>query len=244
MTRNPEPTREILAPEAIPGMVLPDLARWMAEEARIFNDDAIPFKATLHPGDARVLLITGANASGKSLAFRLIAQLAADHKIEALTLSIRERTGAGTFEMAHMRRTMIYGREESSSTGATSARVVETGFHNLSNRGPAILALDEPEMGLSDGYARALGEFIGQSALEMSGKACGVVVVTHSRPLVRGLQEGLKAAPTHLAMDAGISSLSDWLEHQEHRSVADLLALPEVGHAGYKAVQAILNERT
>lgn len=45
-------------------------------------------------------------------------------------------------------------------------------------------------------------------------------------------------------MDAGVSSISDWLEHREDRSVADLLALPEVGHAGYKAVQAILNERT
>lgn len=30
MAKDPQPTRQILAPEAIPGMILPDLARWMA----------------------------------------------------------------------------------------------------------------------------------------------------------------------------------------------------------------------
>lgn len=138
---------EILAPGQVPGMILPALARWVAEESAVISDDRSPFHGGLVEGDKRVLLVTGENASGKSLAFRLIAQLAGNHGIEPMTLSIRERTGAGTHEMARMRRAFIYGEEETSSTGSTSASVVQAGFRNLGGRnGPALLAFDEPEI--------------------------------------------------------------------------------------------------
>jgi hypothetical protein len=133
---------KVLKQDAVPGMVLPALARWVVEESAVMSDERSPFSGGLVDGDPRVLLITG-----KSLAFRLIAQLAGGHGIEAMTLSIRERTGAGTNEMARMRRAFIYGEEETSSTGSTSAVVVKAGFNNLETRGgPAILGLDEPEI--------------------------------------------------------------------------------------------------
>lgn len=136
----------ILSDDEIPGHILPKLARWTAEESAAFTDERSPFDASFIEGDPRVLLITGANASGKSLAFRMVAQLADSHGIYAITLSIRERTGDGTFEMSRMRRAFIYGTESTSSTGAVSARVVQAGFHNADGDKPAILGLDEPEL--------------------------------------------------------------------------------------------------
>lgn len=233
-------TPRIVEAEAVPGLVLPDLARWTATESAAFTAETAPFEARLIEGDARVLLVTGANASGKSLAFRLIAQLAESHGISPITLSIRERTGGGTFEMARMRQAMVYGREEKSSTGAVSARVVQSGFRNMEGRGPVCLGLDEPEMGLSDGYAEALGEYIGRQATGMSADSCGVMVVTHSRRLAEGIVKGLGAAPAMLTMEPSMTSVAQWIASREERSVEDLLGLEELSSERRKAVQGIL----
>lgn len=238
---------KIVDDAAIPGMVLPDLAKWVCEESAVMTDERSPFHGGLVEGDPRVLLITGENASGKSLVFRLVAQLAGGHGVEAMTLSIRERTGGGTFEMAHMRRAMIFGEEETSSTGAVSARVVAAGFHNLSNRGPAILGLDEPELGLSDGYAEALGEYIGTSAAAMTGNACGVMVVTHSRRLAQGLVRGLSAEPTMIAMlrneDDVAPSVTEWIAGRDERSVEDLLGLQDLALERFRATHRMLTDK-
>lgn len=225
--------------------MLPRLARWAVEESAALADERSPFHGTITDGDPRVLLIVGENASGKSLAFRLVAQVAGSHGIEAITLSIRERTGDGTFEMARMRRAMIYGQETTSSTGATSSRVVQSGFHNMLGRPtPCLLGLDEPEIGLSDGYAEALGEYIGQQAQAIAGNACGVMVVTHSRRLAEGLVRGLGAEPTFVAMlpngDASTPTLDDWIASRETRSVEDLLTLRDVSLDRFRQVQKIL----
>ncbi len=239
MTKQAPP--KIIPAASIPGPALPMLARWIVEDSRIIADESSPFSATLIEGDPRMVLIVGENASGKSLAFRLMAQLAGQHDILPITLSIRERTGAGTMGMESMRRAMIYGNEAENSTGATSARVIESGFNNANRDKPAILALDEPEMGLSDGYAEALGEFIGANTVEASELCCGTVVVTHSRRLVSGLARGLGAMPTMIDMSSAHSSVEAWISSQETRSVEELLDLPEKASERWRAVNKILN---
>lgn len=146
MTRPERGKLRILSDGSVPGMILPALARWAAEESHVLADEDSPFHADLVPGDPRVLLIVGENASGKSLAFRLIAQLAGTHGAVPITISIRERTGAGSDGHERMRRVFMFGDEEQSSTGATSAGVVMSGFSNLDRDKPAILGLDEPEI--------------------------------------------------------------------------------------------------
>jgi hypothetical protein len=236
---------EALKGATIPGMVLPALARWAVTDSAILTADESPFRGTLVTGDERVLVVTGENASGKSLAFRLIMQLANSGGVEPIPISIRERTASGTDEMARMKRAFAYGDEETSSTGSVSARVVQSGFDALDTRAvPAILALDEPEIGLSDGYARALGEYIGARAQGMAGNACGVMVVTHSRALARGLLAGLEAEPTLVAMlgreDEPVASLAQWIETTPERTIDDLLGLREVAHERFRAVSGIL----
>lgn len=231
---------EVLSGVPLPSMVLPRLARWAAQESVAFDACTSPFKARFVEGDERVLLIVGANASGKSLVFRMIAQMADADGIEALTLSIRERSASGPYEMARMRRSMIFGDEETSSTGAISARVVESGFSNLSSRGNAILGFDEPEIGLSDGYAEALGEYIAICVKGMHGNACGVMLVTHSRRLAEGLVRGLGRDPAMLSMGEAPNDVGEWIKSREERSVEELLGLRTVALERFRTVNRLL----
>lgn len=226
-----------------------DLTQGLIEDTLFFTHEDCPFKAAAFDGDRRVLVITGENAAGKSFLFKALSAEFNALDILPVTLSIRERTGGGTFEMSRMRQMFIYGDEADQSTGATSARVVKSGFHNAGREDrPGVLMLDEPEMGLSDGYARALGELIGQKARtpEADGgmnDAChGVVVVSHNRPLVDGLIQGLGGTPAFVNMNAEPLTLNDWLLKTERRSIADLEKLNTLAGERRKATHAILNE--
>lgn len=230
----------LLPSDAVPGPILPALSRWMVDKSRVISDEESPFSATMIDGDPRLVLIVGENASGKSLAFRLLAQLAGSHDVLPITLSIRERTGVGTMGMERMRRAMIFGEEDENSTGATSARVIQSGFHNVEREKPSILGLDEPEIGLSDGYAEALGEFIGASTAKAGPNCCGVIVVTHSRRLVEGLVRGLGSEPTLIDMSSTHATVADWISTTEKRSVEELLALPETGLDRWRQVNKLL----
>lgn len=209
-------------------------ARWLAEESAVFNDG--PFNASVVAGYPRLLLVLGDNASGKSLMFRLIAGEAQREGVHAITLSIRERSGAGVAEMAHMRKAMIFGDEQTSSTGAISARVVETAFRQV-RENPVLLGFDEPELGLSEGYAHALGALIAAEAGAAAAQLRGVVVVTHSRAVVSGLLSGTSASPSVLFAGSDISNLEQWLGHREVRSIDELRALPGIAQERFRAVR-------
>lgn len=219
-------------------------------EESVFRDDASPFPSNVEVGapKSRVLVIVGPNASGKSLAFRLLAGVAHDDKTPIITLSIRERTGSGMSDMSGMRRVMIYGDETQQSTGALSVSVIERGFANVrkrledKNAHGTLLMLDEPELGLSDGYARALGTYLAQQVNELPAAAPGLVLITHSRPMVEALCDAMGTAPHAILMGSETTSLKAWLNATESFTVEDLINLPEKGHAGRKAFEAFVQD--
>jgi hypothetical protein len=213
------------------------LAAYAAAETRLFGDEGSPFRAAVAPGSQKLAVVTGENASGKSLFVRIVAALAQNDELLPVSVSIRERTEGG------MRKAFMFGDEQDQSTGATSVKTIATAFRNLDR--PSILIVDEPELGLSDGYARALGEFIGREARTVPKKCRGVLVVTHSRWLVRGVMLGLVDAPTHVAVAADAApraGLQDWLDEDEFRTVDDLLALRDVGLDRWRRVNRILKD--
>lgn len=66
-----------------------------------------------------------------------------------------------------------------------------------------------------------------------------MVVVTHSRPLVRALWNASPLEPTHVAVGQGAAvGIEAWLDQAETRTVADLLALEDIGlerfHAAHR----------
>lgn len=218
-------------------------AEWLASESLLFADEQSPFTASVVAGDPRLVLIVGENASGKSLFFRALIGRAQMYKASPITISIRERSGSGTFEMAGMRRAMMFGEENEQSTGATSVKVVSTGFKNLASREKSVLGLDEPEMGLSDGYAEAFGEYIGAMAYDTPTSCLGVIVVTHSRILARGLVGGFGKAPTFVRLGEGPSTLDEWLDTPEVHSVDELLALHDIGFERWRTVSKLLGDK-
>lgn len=223
---------------------LEEIVRQIVDDSLLFADERSPFKAQCFDGrDPKMCLIVGENASGKSLFFQMIAQFANRRKIMPITISIRERTGAGTHEMGGMRRIMMFGDESEQSTGATSANVVANGFHNANRDTPAILLLDEPELGLSDGYARAMGHFIAKQFVEASATCVGVVVVTHSRSLVDGLVMSEAVRPLFVHLGDQPKDLLAWMEDPEVRSLDDLMNLREVASDRRKQVYQLLNSK-
>jgi hypothetical protein len=220
-----------------------------ATQRAIFSaEDNAPFQAHLTPGVDNVVLVTGSNASGKSVFFRVLAMLAKDQaKATGITLSIRERTGSGTYEMAAFRRSMMYGEEHEQSTGACSVHTVDKGFSNARRYAeegtPVVLMLDEPEMGLSDDYAAAMGQWLAEKAQAMTHqKELGLVVVTHSRPLVKRLVQALGQAPTFVNTD-GPQTVEQWLKAKPVRTVEELLALDTVGMERRRAMDDFVNNR-
>lgn len=206
------------------------------------------FQAHAQPGHPRVLAIAGSNAAGKSLFFRLLASAANDAKVLPLTVSIRERTGAGTGEMSGMRRMFMFGDESEQSTGATSLSTVSKAFINAQRYAEdegrrVVVMLDEPEQGLSEDYAAAMGRWLAERAALMTHPGLlGLVVVSHSRPLMRALGDGLGRAPTFVCMDAP-RGWGTWLDERPTKTVAELEALERTAQDRRRAVSAWSRER-
>ena len=225
-------------------MHIRELAAEVLAESRLWTHEELPFTTRFEPGHPRVLVIAGENAAGKSLLAQSLTSWGRVHrKIAHISVSIRERTGSGTYEMAAMRRVMMFGDEGEQSTGATSARVLETAFNTLHHRAeeniPALLLLDEPELGLSDGFAGAMGTYLATKLNEMPELACGAIVITHSRELVRHLAAGLPERPSFVKTGES-ATLEEWLEGERARTVEELLELSAVGHARWAKVNAIM----
>jgi hypothetical protein len=220
------------------------LARRVASESMLMTEG--PFSAWVSDGDERIVLVVGSNASGKSLFVQVMASIGrkAPFNWPPVSVSIRERTGSGMSDMASMRRSMMFGDETKQSTGATSVRVTETAFKNIWNAGdqPRLLILDEPDMGLSEDFAHAMGQLIGTRTQEQfpEGKPrSGVVVVTHSRSLVRGLiASGMR--PSFVSMEVS-QNLDEWLSEPQVRSLDELLALPSAAHQRRRTVMQLLD---
>lgn len=211
---------------------LSDLLAQSTDRA-IFSDEDRVFQPYLRHGQGNVALIVGPNASGKSVLFQVMAMLAQREKVVPVTVSIRERTGAGTSDMAGMRRMFMFGDESEQSTGATSLKTVMKAFDSIQAYAEegrrALLLLDEPEQGLSEDYAAAMGTWLAQKAKQLTHpNLLGLVVVSHSRSLMRALQNDLPAVPHFVSMEAN-TTLEQWLEPPQAKSVEELLALPAMG---------------
>ena len=96
------------------------------------------------------------------------------------------------------------------------------------------------EIGLSEGFAHAFGEFIGRLAATPPDMGCGVLVISHSRSLVRGLKAGLCERPGYVITGEGPSTLQEWLEAVETRTVEELEGLADVASERRAAARSIL----
>lgn len=189
-------------------------------------------------GHDRLVVITGDNASGKSFFARhLKVGLEQDgEKVEFIPVSMSMRTSPG------MHRVFMFGDEGWDATGNISIRSILGAIRTCRGReGKHFLLLDEPDIGLSEAFARALGEHLAQFAMDLPENTVGVAVVSHSRPLVREL---MKAGPTSVRVGEDQRTLAEWLEHGPlPKSVEDLEELAKTANTRLRAIKAVMDSR-
>ena len=111
--------------------------RWFKEPS--------PFRCKLEKNHSKLCVITGPNASGKSLLRKILHNHHHDKKIEYIVTSQEKRCASSGIE-----RVLIYGSDEDESTGCNSIKtllkVIKTG---KSRESSFSIMLDEPEIGCS-----------------------------------------------------------------------------------------------
>lgn len=208
------------------------------EEFRESREGVLPFRLEEGPR-ADVLVVTGENAGGKSLVFMILNQLARtfakqDHvSLEVMDVGMHRRTEAG------VQRAMMFGDEHTDSTGNISIKVVQQAVVTSKKReGYHYLMLDEPDIGVGEGYHNAIGEFLVDFSTEMPEKCLGLVIATHSRRITKKL---LDAGATSLRVGGDLRPIEEWIRDGDiEKTVEDLVNLKAVSHERFRMVAKML----
>jgi energy-coupling factor transporter ATP-binding protein EcfA2 len=201
-------------------------------------DHDCPIQAHLEAGapDSRVLVITGGNASGKSFFAKVAEALTRQtYETEFMRVGMERRT-AGGFASAFM-----FGDESWQSTGQISVNAVMGGLSTCRKREKNhVLCLDEPDIGLSEEYQAAMGETLARFAEDLPEKTRGLIVVTHSRHLLRPL---LRLQPIHLRVGEPMT-LEEYVNRpMTPRPVEDLETLGERAVEIFRVINDLMSGR-
>lgn len=196
-----------------------------------FGKEDFPVKYNLvEEKEKKLIIVIGDNASGKSLLTSQLLNTAKKHfNISGYNMSMNTRTT----EKDGGVRAFMYDTENDNSTGAISVSAVIQGLnHCLSNAqkgSDMMLLLDEPTLGLSSRYEKAMGKYI--IDLVKENDSCeyfkGLLLVTHSKDMVRSiLESGFE--PSVISVNSNIN-LKEWLKNDDSASIEELLSLKKLG---------------
>lgn len=198
----------------------------------LFEDSTLP----------NVLVISGENAGGKSFLCKVMTQHAREYaeidgfKLETMLVGMQMRTASG------IQKALMFGDESWESTGNISVRTALTGINTAIGRTHRHwLVLDEPDIGLAEGYAAALGRRFAEFASDLPENTLGFIVVSHSRALVRPL---IHAGAMSARVGLDRRPVAEWLEHgDQERSLEDLEGLKKSAHQRFLAIRSALAAR-
>lgn len=197
-----------------------------------FNDS--PFTCDLQIGNDSLCIITGNNASGKSLVRKVLSSHYHSEQIEFINLSMCGRTG-GNF-ISGFQKLFIYGDESEESTGDNSAKIlgkaIKTG---LSREKPFVLFLDEPEVGCGEELQMAMALSIVN--VEVMPMCKGIYIVSHSRQFVRHF---IPLNPTHFRLGDKMT-LVEWLSREV--VPVDLSTFSSDNHEKWRWVESQLKKK-
>ena len=178
------------------------------------------------PDDTNFMVITGQNASGKSFIRRLLSAACKIEGIEAMALSMEQRTQSGVMSA------MIYGDETHEATGVLSGDLIYTGWKSARLRTRKhILLFDEPELGMGEELQHAACNHIVDQIADWHELLQGVVIMTHSRIFAERMVNECNA--TFRNMDG--HSLDSWL-HRDVRNGPTLEELREISYEQYQKI--------
>lgn len=198
-----------------------------------------PVGTTLEARSSGVLLVLGDNAAGKSLVRRLLTRACRQQvpQVEPIHLSMAGRT-AGEERIG---RVVVYGCEEDTSTGHNSVRTIEGALRtSRAKQVPHALLLDEPDLGLSDRWASAMGREVCAFMRDPPALLVGLMLTTHRAAIVREL---LGLDPSSLLVGHQWPlSLEQWLGG-DPRPVMPIGELRQEGMLRHRMVAQALRRR-
>lgn len=220
---------------------LSEIIECLVEDEDLFGAEG-PCPVSFEPGDARsrILIVTGENAAGKSIAlkaFQAYARRESDKQVEVMRIGMEMRSQGG------IERSFVFsGSEDEDSTGTLSINAVLGAIRtSIGRERRHMLLLDEPDIGLSEGYQAAVGCRLRSFMEEAPALLDGLVVATHSRPLVSALMD-LK--PHCLRVGSDLRPTAEWLRNGSlPQSMEDLERLHEIQVKRWRNVTKILRER-
>lgn len=225
----------------VPGMEPKSIEKMLRRACgtQYFSGPEAPFSASYHPGAGRLVIVTGENATGKSLLGKVLQSYVSKALKKDWTFMRigMERRTAGGVDNA-----LIFGPEYEESTGAISAKCVVAGIRTCRNADYRhVVYLDEPDCGLSESYQTAMGRALAEFAEDMPEMTEVMFVVTHSKRLVGMLS---RLDPHFLRLGDGLS-LGEWLSEDpaDAGGLEALEALVKAGHEREAKVERILKER-
>lgn len=216
--------------------------------AALFGEGG-PAPARLESGGlSRLLMLSGENAGGKSLFGRLYAQRSREAGLRCIDVTMARRTaGAGA---SGLERAMVYGSnlDDANSSGCVSLRSVMGAVRTCRDwTDPHRLLFDEPDVGLSESYQSALGQWLAPFLLDLPRATAGRLLITHSRPMVSAILDHAAAhvlpRPHLMRIGDDLRPTAEWIERGPlPRTAEDLEALAAGNDARRRAASLAVRE--
>lgn len=188
--------------------------------------------------NSALTFIYGENASGKSFiarCFEMVARARKPSKLSVRSVSVANRTSSG------VEKAMIFGNESEQSTGETSVSVMKLALRSLANEsGEGVVILDEPDLGLSPKYSRALGRYIAEFILEHEKNGKALFVISHNDTFIESVIKHYNNTYNSVGVDTDLT-LREWLDDDSEYEMEDLDALKDIAIAKWRGIQKIFS---
>lgn len=187
--------------------------------------------------NANVFIIYGENASGKSLITKILRNRLYDENITTRTVSMAERTTPG------VKRAFLFGDDDTQSTGETSFTFLSKAFGGMINdeQGDKTVAIfDEPDLGLSSRYARALGKYFSEKEKELDNNKA-IVIISHNEHFIKAFLKHTESNVSTLGINTK-QSIDEWINDDVEYSIEQLEKLTKLGRSKHSGIERKLNE--
>lgn len=180
----------------------------------------------------RLTVLTGPNASGKSLIRKQLTY----HMMDSLGLPRNKPCVASISLSSRMSRAdgvpNLFYEDDTEATSINSIRLLKAVLKTTDR----YLVFDEPEIGMSEETQLATALFLNSKKQEILDKNLGILVITHSRVIASTIQED-----DFLSVDPQYTSKVDWL----NRTLVptDLSTLPAESVELYRAILKRLQKK-
>lgn len=205
-------------------------------EAEI-NDGELVFEhLTLEAQEnAKVAIVYGDNAAGKSFIGKLVETVARSQNIHCMSAAVRNRTSSG------VAKAMVFGDEETQSTGQTSLSVMQLALKTANNDDKdCLITLDEPDIGLSRKYSKALGKYLASQANSLPENKM-FIVITHNIDMLQSYLDDLSVPFLTLGVNTD-KTLSEWMSDDTDALLGDFEKLNDIALQRWRAIELTLEK--